>query len=137
MDAILNIMMNVTDGLVVYDKVIRQRVMNELPFMATENIMMDGVKRGGDRQELHEKIRVYAQEAGMAVKRDGLKNDLIERIAADPAFGLSKEDILDILEPEKYTGCASRQVEQFLAELVRPLLEANREELGLHSELKI
>ena len=136
-DAVLNIYMNVAEGLVVYPKMIRSRLMDELPFMASENIMMDAVKRGGDRQELHEKIRVYAQEAGMAVKRDGLKNDLIERIAADPAFGLSKEDILDILEPEKYTGCASRQVEQFLAELVRPLLEANREELGLHSELKI
>ena len=136
-DAVLNIYMNVAEGLVVYPKMIRSRLMDELPFMASENIMMDAVKRGGDRQELHEKIRVYAQEAGMAVKRDGLKNDLIERIAADPAFGLSKEDILDILEPEKYTGCASRQVEQFLSELVYPLLEANREELGLHSELKI
>ncbi|MCQ2433489.1 MAG: adenylosuccinate lyase [Clostridia bacterium] len=121
-DAILNIYMNVTSGLVVYPKVIYKRVMAELPFMASENIMMDAVKRGADRQEMHEKIRVYAMEAGKRVKEEGLDNDLIDRICADPAFGLSHADIDPILKPENYIGCCPEQVSAFLADVVDPLL---------------
>ncbi len=122
-DAILNIMINVTSDLVVYPKVIRQRIMRELPFMASENIMMDAVKRGGNRQELHEKIRTYAMEAGKQVKEEGLENDLIERILADPSFGLKREDIEAVLVPENYTGRSSEQVTEFLDECVKPVLE--------------
>ena len=122
-DAILNIMINVTSELVVYPKVIRQRIMRELPFMASENIMMDAVKRGGNRQELHEKIRTYAMEAGKQVKEEGLENDLIERILADPSFGLKREDIEAVLVPENYTGRSSEQVTEFLAECVKPVLD--------------
>ena len=122
-DAILNIMINITSGLVVYPKIIRRRVMAELPFMASENIMMDAVERGGNRQELHEKIRTYAMQAGKRVKEEGLDNDLIERIAADPSFGLTKEDIEKTLIPENYTGRSSEQVDEFLAECVKPVLD--------------
>ena len=122
-DAILNIMINVTSGLVVYPKIIRRRVMAELPFMASENIMMDAVERGGNRQELHEKIRTYAMQAGKKVKEEGLDNDLIERIAADPSFGLTKEDIEKTLVPENYTGRSPEQVTEFLEECVAPVLE--------------
>ena len=122
-DAILNIMINVTSELVVYPKVIRQRIMRELPFMASENIMMDAVKRGGNRQELHEKIRTYAMEAGKQVKEEGLENDLIERILADPSFGLKRGDIEAVLVPENYTGRSSEQVTEFLAECVKPVLD--------------
>lgn len=123
-DGILNLYANVADGLVVYDKVIEKRLLSELPFMATENIMMDAVKNGGDRQELHEKIRVHSMEAGKKVKVEGLENDLIERIAADKAFGVSIEDLEKILEPSNYIGCASMQVDDFLDEVVRPILES-------------
>ncbi|MGN1090188.1 MAG: adenylosuccinate lyase [Huintestinicola sp.] len=122
-DAILNIMINVTSGLVVYDKIIRRRVMAELPFMASENIMMDAVQKGGNRQELHEKIRTYAMEAGKRVKVDGLDNNLIELILADPDFGLKKEDIEAVLVPENYTGRCPEQVEEFLEECVKPVLD--------------
>lgn len=122
-DAILNILINVTSGIVVYPKVIRARIMKELPFMASENIMMDAVKRGGNRQELHEKIRTYAMEAGKQVKEEGLENDLIERILADPSFGLKREDIEAVLVPENYTGRSSEQVTEFLAECVKPVLD--------------
>ena len=122
-DAILNIMINVTSELVVYPKVIRQRIMRELPFMASENIMMDAVKNGGNRQEFHEKIRTYAMEAGKQVKEEGLENDLIERILADPSFGLKREDIEAVLVPENYTGRSSEQVTEFLAECVKPVLD--------------
>ncbi|MBQ3918840.1 MAG: adenylosuccinate lyase [Oscillospiraceae bacterium] len=122
-DAILGIMINVTSGLVVYPKIVRRRVMAELPFMASENIMMDAVERGGNRQELHEKIRTYAMQAGKQVKEEGLDNDLIERIAADPSFGLTKEDIEKTLIPENYTGRSSEQVTEFLAECVAPVLK--------------
>ncbi len=122
-DAILNIMINVCDGLVVYPRVIRARVMKELPFMATENIMMDAVRRGGNRQELHERLRVHAQAAGQKIKEEGQENDLVDRIAADPVFHLSREDVESVLEPERYTGRAPEQVEQYLTEVVRPLLE--------------
>ncbi len=136
-DAILNIMINVCDGLVVYEKVIRQRVMNELPFMATENIMMDAVKKGGNRQELHERLRVHSQAAANHVKQDGAANDLVSRIAADPAFGLSREEIEAILEPERFTGRAAEQVTEFLGGTVRPLLEKNRAALGEKQDLRV
>lgn len=136
-DAILNIMLNVCDGLVVYPKVIRSRIMAELPFMASENIMMSAVKKGGDRQELHEKIRVYAQQAAKVVKEEGGKNDLIERICADPSFGLDYEEIEAILKPEDFTGRSAAQVEEFLADCIRPLLEENRALLGEKAELSV
>ena len=136
-DAILNIMMNVCDGLVVYDKVIRARVMNELPFMATENIMMDSVKKGGNRQELHEKLRVHSQAAARVVKEEGGTNDLVDRIAADPAFLITKEEIQAILKPEEFTGRSSQQVDAFLKEVVRPILDANKDVLGEKQELNV
>lgn len=129
-DAILNIYMNVASGLVVYPKVIRQRVMSELPFMATENILMDAVKRGGDRQELHERIRVHSMEAGRVVKEEGGKNDLIERIASDSAFGLSLEEIEKILKPENFTGRSANQVEELIANYVDPALAENNVAAG-------
>ena len=119
-DAILNIMINVVSGLVVYPKVIHQRVMNELPFMATENIMMRAVKRGGDRQELHERIRTHSMAAGKRIKEEGLENDLIDRIAADPMFGLTREEILSVLDPSLYIGRCPAQVDAFLNDCVRP-----------------
>ncbi len=124
-DAILNIYMNVANGLVVYPKVIHSRVMSELPFMATENILMDAVKAGGDRQELHEKIRVHSMAAARVVKEEGGKNDLIERIVADPAFGLSMEDVQKILKPENFTGRAANQVEELVRDYVEPILKDN------------
>ncbi len=124
-DAILNIYMNVASGLVVYPKVIRQRVMSELPFMATENILMDAVKGGGDRQELHEKIRVHSMAAGRVVKEEGGKNDLIERIVADEAFGLTMQDVEKILKPENFTGRSANQVEELISTYVDPLLKEN------------
>ncbi len=136
-DAILNIMMNVCDGLVVYEKVIRQRVMNELPFMATENIMMDAVKRGGNRQELHERLRVHSQAAARHVKEDGGKNDLIDRLCADPAFGLSRAEMESILEPERFTGRSAEQVDEYLSGYVRPVLAANADLLGEKQELNV
>ncbi|MDR0405944.1 MAG: adenylosuccinate lyase, partial [Clostridiales bacterium] len=113
-DAILNLYINVSDGLVVYPKVIQQRIMSELPFMATENIMMDAVKRGGDRQELHERIRLHAVAAAKVVKEEGLPNDLVTRIANDPVFHLTEEAIRGLLKPENFTGRAERQVTEFL-----------------------
>ena len=136
-DAILNIMMNVTDGLVVYDKVIRQRVMNELPFMATENIMMDAVKKGGNRQELHEKLRVHSQAAARVVKEEGGKNDLVDRIAADPAFMVTKEEIEAILQPEKFIGRSAEQVDEFLTDIIQPLLDEHADVLGEKEELMV
>ena len=121
-DAILNILLNVCDGLVVYPKVIRRRVMEELPFMASENILMDAVKRGGDRQELHERIRVHAQAAGKAVKEQGLKNDLLDRIAKDSAFGMRKEDMEKLLDPSLFIGRSREQVEEYLNEVIEPML---------------
>lgn len=136
-DAILNIMMNVTDGLVVYDKVIRQRVMNELPFMATENIMMDAVKKGGNRQELHEKLRVHSQAAARVVKEEGGKNDLVDRIAADPAFMVTKEEVEAILQPEKFIGRSAEQVDEFLTDIMQPLLNEHADVLGEKEELTV
>ncbi|MGN0746204.1 MAG: adenylosuccinate lyase [Aristaeellaceae bacterium] len=136
-DAILNIMMNVCDGLMVYEKVIRARVMNELPFMATENIMMDAVKKGGNRQELHEKLRVHSQAAARVVKEEGGKNDLIDRICADPAFMVTREEVEAILQPEQFTGRSQQQVEEFLSEIIRPLLRDNADVLGEKQELHV
>ena len=136
-DAILNILINVCDGLVVYEKVIRQRVMNELPFMATENIMMDAVKKGGNRQELHEKLRVHSQAAARVVKEEGGKNDLVERIAADPAFMVTREEIEAILQPEKFIGRSKEQVDEYLADIIAPLLQENKELLGEKQELSV
>ena len=136
-DAILNIMMNVCDGLMVYEKVIRARVMNELPFMATENIMMDAVKKGGNRQELHEKLRVHSQAAARVVKEEGGKNDLIDRICADPAFRVTREEVEAILQPEQFTGRSQQQVEEFLDEVIRPLLRDNADILGEKQELHV
>lgn len=136
-DAILNIMLNITGGLVVYEKVIHARVMNELPFMATENIMMDAVKKGGDRQQLHERLRVHSQAAGSAVKRDGARNDLIDRIASDPLFCLTREEIERTLDPKRFIGRSAEQVTAFLDGLIRPVLKENAELLGEKSELKV
>lgn len=122
-DAILNLMLNVCDGLVVYPKVIEQRIMNELPFMASENIMMNAVKKGGDRQELHERIRELSMETAKRVKEDGKSNDLIDRIANDPSFKLNKEEILEELDPSKFIGRAAEQTEEYINEYIRPLLE--------------
>ena len=136
-DSILNLLENICDGLVVYPKVIRQRVMNELPFMATENIMMSAVKKGGDRQELHERLRVHSIAAGKAVKEEGLPNDLIARVCGDPAFGLAPEEAEALLQPEAFTGRAPRQVEEYLTEVIDPILEANRELLGEKAEINV
>ena len=137
-DAILNIYRNVASGLVVHPKVIEKHVLEELPFMASENIMMDAVVRGGDRQELHERIRVLSQEAGRNVKDLGLSNNLIDLIAADPAFGMTKEELTAHLEPSRYIGRCPEQVEEFLAEEVQPVLEKYADVLGeKETELKV
>ena len=136
-DGILDLCLNVVDGLVVYDKVITKRLMSELPFMATENIMMDAVKMGGNRQELHEKIRELSMIAGANVKREGKENNLLELIAADPAFNMSKEDLEKTMDPAKYVGRAPLQVEKFLAEIVKPVLEENKELLGVKAEITV
>lgn len=136
-DAILNILMNVCDGLVVYPKVVRARLMAELPFMATENIMMSAVKKGGDRQELHEKLRVHSQAAARVVKEEGGANDLIARVCADPAFGLTQSEVEALLRPEDFTGRAPQQVKEYLAECVNPILAAHKADLGEHAELSV
>ena len=136
-DGILDLYMNVVDGLVVYDKVITKRLMSELPFMATENIMMDAVKAGGDRQELHERIRELSMEAGKRVKQEGLDNNLLELIAADPMFNVTLEDLQKTLEPSKYVGRSKEQVEEYLAEVINPILDVNASELGLTAEINV
>ena len=136
-DGILDLCLNVVDGLVVYPKVIYKHFMAEIPFMATENIMMDAVKQGGNRQELHEKIRQLSMEAGKTVKEEGKDNNLVDLIAADPAFGLTKEQIEANLKPELYVGRAPRQVDVFLRDVVRPILDANKEELGVKAEINV
>ncbi len=136
-DSILGIMINVCDGLVVYEKVIHQRVMRELPFMATENIMMDAVQKGGNRQELHEKLRVHSQAAARHVKEEGGENDLIDRICADSSFGLKREDLDKILKPEKYTGRSAEQVETFVTEVIQPILKSHEDWTHEYQELKV
>ena len=136
-DGILDLCLNVVDGLVVYPKVIEKRLMSELPFMATENIMMDAVIAGGDRQELHEKIRELSMEAGRNVKEKGLDNNLLDLIAADPAFGLNEEELKKTMDPAKYVGRAPLQVDNFLKKVVDPVLEANKDVLGMTAEINV
>ena len=136
-DGILDLCLNVVDGLVVYPKVIEKHMMAELPFMATENIMMDAVKAGGDRQELHERIRELSMEAGKTVKVEGKDNNLLELIAADPAFNLTLDELKKTMDPAKYTGRASVQVDQYLTKVIRPLLEENKGILGVKAEINV
>lgn len=136
-DGILDLCLNVVDGLVVYPKVIEKHLRSELPFMATENIMMDAVKAGGDRQELHEKIRTLSMEAGKTVKEEGKENNLLELIAADPSFNMTLEELEACMEPSRYTGRSGRQVEMFLRDVVNPVLEANKHILGMKSEINV
>ena len=136
-DGILDLCLNVVDGLVVYPKVIEKRLMSELPFMATENIMMDAVKAGGDRQELHERIRELSMEAGKNVKVEGKDNNLLELIAADPAFNLTLEDLQKAMEPSRYTGRAKEQTEAFIANVVQPVLDAHKDLLGMTAEINV
>ena len=136
-DGILELYMNITSGLVVYPQVVTARLMSELPFMATENIMMDAVKAGGDRQVLHEKIRQHSMAAGKRVKEEGADNDLLDRIAADPDFNMTKEQLLALMKPENFTGCAESQTENFLNEIVKPIIEANQEALGMHADINV
>lgn len=136
-DGVLDLCLNVADGLVVHEKVILKRLMSELPFMATENIMMDAVKAGGDRQELHEKIRQLSMQAGKTVKEEGLDNNLLELIAADSSFGLTIEELKTTMEPSRYTGRASLQVEAFLKNVIEPILKENEALLGVKAEINV
>ena len=136
-DGILDLCLNVVDGLVVYPKVIEKHMMAELPFMATENIMMDAVKAGGDRQELHERIRELSMEAGRNVKVEGKDNNLLELIAADPAFNLTLEELQKIMDPKKYVGRAKEQTESFIAKVVNPVLDSHKEMLGMTAEINV
>ena len=136
-DGILDLCLNVVDGLVVYPKVIEKHMMAELPFMATENIMMDAVKAGGDRQELHERIRELSMEAGKNVKEEGKDNNLLELIAADPAFNLTLEELQKTMDPKKYVGRAKEQTESFIAKVVNPVLDSHKEMLGMTAEINV
>lgn len=136
-DGILDLCLNVVDGLVVYPKVIEKHMMSELPFMATENIMMDAVKMGGNRQELHEKIRELSMEAGRNVKVEGKENNLLELIAADPAFNMSLEDLQKTMEPSRYVGRAKEQVDAFLTKVIAPVLKENKDLLGVKAEINV
>ena len=136
-DGILDLCLNVVDGLVVYPKVIEKHMMAELPFMATENIMMDAVKAGGDRQELHEKIRELSMIAGKRVKQEGLDNNLLELIAAEPMFGVTLEELQSKLDPMKYVGRSKEQVDEYLANVIKPILDSNKEELGMKAEINV
>ncbi len=137
LDGVLNLYINIAENMVVYDKVIASHVQRELPFMATENIMMEAVKRGKDRQELHEKIRVHSMAAAQRVKGEGLDNDLIDRIINDDSFGLTKEEILGIIDPAKFVGRAPSQVVEFIDEYVNPIIDANQEALKIKSEITV
>ena len=136
-DGILDLYLNITDGMKVYPKQIERHLAEELPFMATENILMDAVKRGGDRQELHERIRRLSMEAGRRVKEEGLDNNLLQLIAEDPAFGISQEEIDSLLNPKKYIGAADLQTAEFLKKIVRPILRANPDALSLTAEITV
>ncbi len=136
-DGILELYLNITDGLVVYPKVIRSRLMQELPFMATENIMMDAVKAGGDRQELHERIREHSMEAGKMVKVEGKENDLLERIANDPAFNMTIEQLESIMEPSNFVGRSVQQTTEFIEDIIKPILEKNKDILGLTGNVTV
>ena len=136
-DGILDLCLNVADGLVVYPRVIEKHMMSELPFMATENIMMDAVKLGGNRQELHERIRELSMEAGRNVKEEGKENNLLELIAADGAFNMSLEDLQKAMEPARYIGRSKEQVESFLLNVINPILEENKDLLGVKAEINV
>ncbi len=136
-DGILDLVVNVVDGMVVYPKVITKHLMAELPFMATENIMMDAVKAGGDRQELHERIRQLSMEAGRTVKIEGKDNNLLDLIAEDPTFPLGKEELAASMDPKKYVGRAPYQVTKYLENVVNPVLEANKDILGMTAEINV
>ncbi|MCR5654289.1 MAG: adenylosuccinate lyase [Lachnospiraceae bacterium] len=136
-DGILDLCINVVDGLKVYDKVITKHLMAELPFMATENIMMDAVKNGGDRQELHEKIRQLSMKAGAHVKEEGLENNLLDLIAEDPEFNLSREELEKTMDPAKYVGRSPLQTERFVREIIDPIREANKDLLGVTAEINV
>ena len=136
-DGILDLCLNVVDGLVVYPEVIRKHMMAELPFMATENIMMDAVKAGGDRQELHERTRTLSMQAGKTVKEEGKENNLLELIAADDAFGLTLDELKESMDPSKYVGRSTRQVEVFLRDVINPILDENKELLGVKAEINV
>ncbi|QAA32913.1 adenylosuccinate lyase [Clostridium manihotivorum] len=137
LDGVLNLYINIAENMVVYDKVIAAHVSNELPFMATENIMMEAVKRGADRQEMHEKIRVHSMDAARRVKEEGLNNDLIERIASDGGFLLSKEEVYNVIDPSKFVGRAPGQVVEFLKNEVAPVLETNKDLLGVEAQISV
>ena len=136
-DGILDLYLNITDGLVVYPKVIESHLMKELPFMATEMILMDAVKAGGDRQELHERIRVHSMAAGKVVKEEGLENDLLERIAEDDMFPMNMEQLKAIMSPINFVGRAPNQTAEFFSECIDPILEAEKDALGLHAEINV
>ena len=136
-DAVLELYINVVSGLVVYPKMIEKPLLEELPFMATENIMMEAVKKGGDRQELHERIRVHSMEAGKVVKVEGGKNDLLERIAADPAFGMTLPELESVMEPKNFIGRAPSQTQEFVDQYVKPVLEEKKDLLGLDVEINV
>jgi adenylosuccinate lyase len=137
LDGILDLCINVTSGLVVNTKVIDRHLRSELPFMVTENIMMDAVKAGGNRQELHEKIRTYSMEAGANVKREGKENNLLELIAADPAFNMTLDELKALMQPERYVGRAPQQTEEFITEVIQPVLDENKDVLGLTAEINV
>ena len=136
-DGILELLINITQGLVVYPKVIESRLASELPFMATEIILMDAVKAGGDRQELHEKIRTHSMAAAKRVKEEGAANDLLDRIAEDTAFGMDRERLEGLMRPENFIGCAKEQTEKYLAEVIAPILEENKDLIGLDAEINV
>jgi len=136
-DGMLDICRNISSGLVVYEKVIKQHIMKEIPFMATENILMEAVKKGGDRQELHERIRKHSMDAGNRVKIDGLENDLLERIAADEAFGLTFEDIKGLLKPGDYIGRSAEQTQALIEEYIKPIVNKYRDNIGGEVELRV
>ena len=137
LDGVLNLYINISENMVVYDKVIRAHVDSELPFMATENIMMEAVKRGGDRQELHERIRVHSMEAAKRVKGEGLDNDLIKRIISDDSFKLTEEEILNIIDPKLFTGRAESQVVEFIDEYVKPIVDKYKNAIDIKSEINV
>ena len=136
-DGILDLCLNVVDGLVVYPKVIEKRLMSELPFMATENIMMGAVKKGGNRQEIHERIRQLSMEAGRNVKVEGKENNLLELIAADPVFQMSIDELKETMEPSLYVGRSKEQVDSFLKNHIQPILDANKDLLGMTAEINV
>ena len=136
-DGILDLYLNITDGLVVYPKVIESHLMKELPFMATEMILMDAVKAGGDRQELHEHIRVHSMEAGKMVKVEGKENDLLERIAHDDAFPQDMEQLKSIMSPENFVGRAPNQTVEFFRDYIDPILEQEKSALGMHADINV